>query len=375
MTVYTAGYPSGYFGADPEIDVEQKVSVDDGATWVDTDTSPVPNCPAGTNPQFLIKVTSTGIVRLSGVQVNSYLDLDSIPPPTTLDTGQSFECTVPGTWAAGLRVILTRAAGGFTDDSGHSIGPAGWDWTMYIGVSDATPPAITITAPVDGTQYTLGQAVTADWSVDDTDSGVASSSGTAAESAHWHVHAGGEDLHRHGHGRCGEQQHGDTALHRGIRVHPVTPSSSKATQMKLGSGMTIRNALKDAAGALVTNAAVQLYAAPQKGSGWGTEVAASSLTGPKTSNTCRYDPDKGQYVYNLDTSKLGIGTWQLRAKLDDGTVQTMTIKITKRGPGFMPGLSFMRARPTPRSRRWAGRRSGTTRTPSPCRRWPGRARP
>jgi dipeptidyl aminopeptidase/acylaminoacyl peptidase len=110
---------------------------------------------------------------------------------------------------------------------------------------------------------------------------------------------------------------------------PVTPSSTKITQVNLGSSMPVKVVLKDSSGNLITNAVVELYLAKQAGSGWGPEVAATSLSAPKDGNLFRYDSLKGQYVYNLNTKPLAQGTWQLRIKLSDGTTQTMTIQVVK----------------------------------------------
>ncbi|MDQ4089987.1 MAG: PxKF domain-containing protein [Actinomycetota bacterium] len=41
----------------------------------------------------------------------------------------------------------------------------------------------------------------------------------------------------------------------------------------------------------------------------------------------RYDPEAGQYMFNLATKTLSTGTWLLCASLDDGTTHTNQISL------------------------------------------------
>jgi hypothetical protein len=198
-------------------------------------------------------------------------------------------------------------------------------------VVDTQAPEVNVIIPSDGASYTLGQSVLADWTATDAMSGVASSSGTVP---------GGSVIDTSSVGiKTFEVTATDNAgnTRTPVIVHytvayaytPVTPSSSKVTQMKLGSSLPVKVQLKDYSGNLITNAVVNLYLAKQTSTGWGPEVPATSLSSPKDGNLLRYDPLSGQYLYNLNTKALSTGTWQLRIKMDDTTTKTMTIKLVK----------------------------------------------
>jgi beta propeller repeat protein len=213
----------------------------------------------------------------------------------------------------------------------HSEDPAGnkgADTTTTINI-DATQPEVSISTPLDSAIYTLGRSVLADWAVTDTTSGVASSiytqsSGSAIDTST----AGPKEFTVTATDNAGNTNAVTYHYTVAYAYTPVTPFSTKVTQMKLGSSLPIKIVLKDSGGNLITDAAVQLYLAKQTGSDW-VEQKASSLSNPKDSNVLRYDPLTGQYKYNLDTKPLSTGTWQLRIRAGDGITQTMTIKIIK----------------------------------------------
>jgi hypothetical protein len=52
-------------------------------------------------------------------------------------------------------------------------------------------------------------------------------------------------------------------------------------------------------------------------------------TGNSNGNLFRYDASSGQYVYNLSTKPLAVGTWSLRIDLGDGLVRAVTISLRK----------------------------------------------
>lgn len=60
-----------YFGAtDPSIQIVKFVSVDEGNTWIDANTSPGPLLPPGVTPQFRFVVTNNGGTPLTNIDVN-----------------------------------------------------------------------------------------------------------------------------------------------------------------------------------------------------------------------------------------------------------------------------------------------------------------
>lgn len=84
--------------------------------------------------------------------------------------------------------------------------------------------------------------------------------------------------------------------------------------------------LTDANGAAVSTATAHL--ALQMYSG-GTPVGSPIDTTPPGSADAGdlFRFDGSQYTYNLSTKPLSVGTWQLQAHLDDGTVRTVTIGL------------------------------------------------
>jgi hypothetical protein len=110
----------------------------------------------------------------------------------------------------------------------------------------------------------------------------------------------------------------------------TTPPTVKLSHVKLGSDISVKFTLKDADNIPVNNGVATLYLAMQTGPGvWGVEIEATPDGNSNDGNQFRNYAGKGQYIYNLNTKPLSIGTWQLRVRLNDGTTQTMTIKIVK----------------------------------------------
>jgi hypothetical protein len=97
---------------------------------------------------------------------------------------------------------------------------------------------------------------------------------------------------------------------------------------RLRSVVPIRFQLRDANGAGVSNADARLKL--QKLSG-GTPVGvALDATAPgnvSTGNQFSYSAASNTYSYNLDTSPLSVGTWQIQVSLNDGSVHAVAIGL------------------------------------------------
>ena len=95
---------------------------------------------------------------------------------------------------------------------------------------------------------------------------------------------------------------------------------------KLGSVVPVKFRLTDARGLSIATAvarlALQMYAGGQP---VGTPVDATPPGNADAGDRFRYDGD--QYVYNLSTKGLAVGTWQLQVRLDDGTVHSVAIGL------------------------------------------------
>jgi MBG domain (YGX type) len=113
------------------------------------------------------------------------------------------------------------------------------------------------------------------------------------------------------------------------------------SRFKLGSTVPVKFQLKDANGALVTNASAQLYlkeadSKPDPGVDEPISTAAST-----TGNLFRYDAMSGQYIFNLSTKNssytnpdgkvvpLAQGTYTISVKLDDNTYRSVNIQLVR----------------------------------------------
>ena len=95
---------------------------------------------------------------------------------------------------------------------------------------------------------------------------------------------------------------------------------------KLGSTVPVKFPLTDANGAPVSTAIARLTLQMFSGGApLGTPVDATPPGNADVGDLFRYDGS--QYIYNLSTKPLSVGTWQLQVHLDDGTVHTVLIGV------------------------------------------------
>ncbi|OHA46768.1 MAG: hypothetical protein A3A80_02845 [Candidatus Terrybacteria bacterium RIFCSPLOWO2_01_FULL_44_24] len=95
----------------------------------------------------------------------------------------------------------------------------------------------------------------------------------------------------------------------------------------LGRTLPVKFQLTDANGVFVSTAVAQLLAAKIQDGIVGTEEVPLSSSVADIGNLFRYDSSTQQYIYNLATSSLGLGTWQLKVVLDDGKNYTVVISL------------------------------------------------
>lgn len=120
------------------------------------------------------------------------------------------------------------------------------------------------------------------------------------------------------------------------RIETVSPGSLSAgfggfvapvkegASFKKGTTVPVKFQLKTLEGTFITTAQPTLYLL----SPGGQELPATSVPPVSGGNLFRYDYAKNQYVFNLYTSSLAPGKWQLRVYLGDGTPpKTVSIYI------------------------------------------------
>jgi len=99
---------------------------------------------------------------------------------------------------------------------------------------------------------------------------------------------------------------------------------------KLGGTVPVKFQLKDAEGNYVKDAVAKVYIAKITDGVVGQENEGISTSKDEDGNPFlffRYDADKNQYVFNLNTSLLSIGKFQIRIDLGDGTKNTVNISL------------------------------------------------
>ncbi|HEY6884250.1 MAG TPA: HYR domain-containing protein, partial [Nitrososphaeraceae archaeon] len=109
---------------------------------------------------------------------------------------------------------------------------------------------------------------------------------------------------------------------------PINADGSSV--FKLGSVVPVKFQLKWPDGGYVSDAKVQLYSAKISNSITGTVIASTgsdASSSASTGNEFTYDSSKNQYVFNLQTKNLSVGTWQIRLLLDDGSSPSVNISL------------------------------------------------
>jgi hypothetical protein len=95
---------------------------------------------------------------------------------------------------------------------------------------------------------------------------------------------------------------------------------------RLGRTVPVKFQLTGAS-AGVANAVATLTLVKISSAVTGTVLEATSTSAATTGNAFRYDPTSGQYIFNLDTSPLSTGPWQLSTDLGDGVSRTVIISL------------------------------------------------
>jgi hypothetical protein len=96
---------------------------------------------------------------------------------------------------------------------------------------------------------------------------------------------------------------------------------------KLGRTLPTKFQLKDANGTFISNSVAQLFVAKISDGITGTDEIPFSTSNADMGNIFRYDAENNQYIYNLATNNLSVGSWQLKVILDDNRFYTVMISI------------------------------------------------
>jgi VCBS repeat protein len=197
---------------------------------------------------------------------------------------------------------------------------------------DKTPPGLTM--PVLASSYVYNASLTLTFGSADALSGIATSQATFNGSA---IQSGATFTLNHPGTNTFTLTATDVAGNTSTRTLtfsvlysfggflPPIPDDS-AGLFKLGSVVPVKFRLTDASGLSVATAvarlSLQLYMGGQP---VGTPIDATPPGNADVGDLFRYDGS--QYIYNLSTKGLTVGTWQLQVRLDDGTVHSVAIGL------------------------------------------------
>ena len=107
-------------------------------------------------------------------------------------------------------------------------------------------------------------------------------------------------------------------------LQPINSDGSSI--FKLKSTVPVKFQLKDDLGNFVSNAEAKIYLAKIGSAILGTELETISTSASTEGNVFRCS--QNQYIFNLNTKSLSVGTWQIRIDLDDGTSKYGKISLT-----------------------------------------------
>ena len=96
---------------------------------------------------------------------------------------------------------------------------------------------------------------------------------------------------------------------------------------KLGRTLPIKFQLTDANNQYIPTANAQLFVAKISDGIAGNDEIPLSTSNADTGNQFRYDQTENQYIYNLSTDTLSVGSWQLKVVLDDGRSYVVVISV------------------------------------------------
>jgi hypothetical protein len=274
--------------------------------------------------------TCTDVAGNSASVTVQSINIDQTPPTNSCSSA-------PDTWSA-TDVIITCTA----QDNGSGLqNPSDGSFTLSTSVLDGTEtaaahtgsrtvcdaagncvaagpfdagvdkrrPSVTIAAPI-GAQYLLNQVVSANYSCSDGGSGVASCVGAVASGAAINTGVvGNQTFLVSAKDVVGNHTSASTVY---SVAFAFTALFDQTHAVKAGATMPVKVRLVDAAGRNVSSAGTVVQATQLV---YPSTNAAGVVKHPGNANpdaNFRYDASLGGYIFNLETTGLSSGTWELR---------------------------------------------------------------
>jgi FG-GAP-like repeat len=231
-------------------------------------------------------------------------------------------CTAP---------IVVSTEGANQSVSGSATDRAGNSASTSRAINlDKTPPSLTM--PTLASNYLLNSVITLTFGATDSLSGLSSmtatlngnpvTSGSAVTLTHLATNTftlSATDVA----GNTSTQTATFAVVYKFTGFFPPISNDGSGV-FKLGSTIPVKFQLGDAKGALVGTAVAHLTLQMlSNGTPIGTPIDATAPGNADIGDLFRFDGT--QYIYNLSTKPLSTGMWQLQARLDDGTVHTVTL--------------------------------------------------
>ncbi len=326
------------------------VTDDDGGTATDTARVVVaPNTQPGTNVEVTptpgVGVTFAGVTE-GGSTTATVSDQNPGPGQAGFRfLGTYYDISTTAVYTAPVTICLNYDDAGMSAGREQSLKIFHWDGTTWINATssldtvgnvicgtvesfswfgiayDDEGPVVTMTAPQQDAAYILNQHVNAEWSAADEGSGLDSATGTTPN---------GEPIDTL---TVGEKTYTVTAMDmagnvttRQVTYHvryatsnvlqPINPDGSSL--FNLNRTIPVKFRAWDVFGFTVTDATAHLYVTKISSVVLGQVLEPEVLVDGDTNNLFRYDAAGEQYIYNLSTKGMTIGTYLIRIGLNDG---------------------------------------------------------
>ncbi len=193
---------------------------------------------------------------------------------------------------------------------------------------DLTKPTNVITGVTDGATYKLGEVPAATCDTTDSLSGVAAKASLTAPAGGVGTKtvtcSGGSDV-------AGNSADSVSVSYKVVYttssiLQPLNADGS--SKVKLGSTVPVKIKLEGAAAGF-SGAVINVGNSKVTSTVTGEVLETFEVVTPHTGTQMRYDATSDQYIFNLSTKNLTVGTWQITLTLDDGTTRTVMYSIVK----------------------------------------------
>ncbi len=255
---------------------------------------------------------------------NGWYNADVVVHFTSSDEVSGIDAVTPDTTLSTEGVNLF-AIGTATDMAGNI------NSTTVSGISiDKTQPHVTINTPANGGIYILNQTLIADWSAIDSLSGLTSATGTLPNGAAIDTSIVGTKtftvVAMDNADNTATQTSSYTIAYNFLGILPPIREDGSSV-FKLGGTIPVKFRIADASGNYASTAVANITYQKITDEILGTVEEPVSISEANEGNTFRYDNINNYYIFNLGTTGMDIGTYQLNINLDDGTIKTVRISL------------------------------------------------